>query len=122
MPVHRSYSNQNIFIPHGFSVAATVTSPTPNVIVTVNLTGPGIVPAVQATHPAAFNQTWQHVLAMAGEYALVVDMDFPLQAGVITVDMRVFHPAAGLHGVPWTFQITGQPGDFHTASYGLGVV
>ena len=121
MAIHQSHSNQNIFIPPGSAVAAVVSGTSEKVIVTASIAGPGFSPPQTAPHPEAYNNVFTAKLASSGIYVLVVDIDF-LEDAVVKVHMEVRKPDGELHGVPWIFDIDGKQDDFHTASYGLGVL
>jgi hypothetical protein len=119
--IHKSHSNQNIFIPRSSTVSGTVIGESDMVVVTVSLSGPGISPPVIGAHPAAWNARWEAQLAREGIYVAVVDIDF-LEDAIVQVQMEVTRPDGARHGFPWVFDIQAEAGDFHTASYGLGVL
>jgi hypothetical protein len=119
--IHKSFSNQNILIPHGSAVKAKVSGQSGNVRATAFIAGPGFVPQNQANHPAAWNQTWTRPLNSKGGYSVVIDIDF-LAKATVDADLRVVKPDGTVHIAPWMLKITGASGDSVTLSYGLAVL
>lgn len=121
MAEHKTLINQNILIPSGSTVQVTVQGNDVNVRATVFIAGPTIPPDARFDHPAAWNQTWSHVLAVPGGYSVIVDLDF-FEEAFVDATLEVKDPNGATWGAAWKIPIQAQAMDTYTLSYGLGVV
>ena len=121
MAEHKTFVNQNILIPRGSEVTATVSGRSQNVRVTVFISGPGIPAGHQAPHPAAWNQVVSHRLPRKGTYSVIVDVDM-LASATVTADLRVLDPDGNVWLAPWVVPVAGTLGDAFTFSYALVVL